>query len=190
MLSLLYDTGARVSELCYAEVGHIRFDNPATIKLFGKGGKTRIVPLMEKTSEIIRRYIAEQGLSQFGKTDHPLFWNTRGEKLTTAGVRYVLRKYTDIARNVMPEVIPDNISPHSLRHSKAVHLLQSGINLVYIRDILGHADLKTTEIYAKVDSKAKREALEAVYTNPNPDQPATWHRDDGIKLWLKQLKAT
>jgi len=188
ILSLLYDSGARVSEICFAEAGHVRLDNPGTIKLFGKGGKVRIVPLMGKTSEVLRIYMSERGLLRHGMEDHPLFWNKRGEKLTTAGVRYILGKYTDAARLDRPENIPQKVSPHSFRHSKAIHLLQSGINLVYIRDILGHSELQTTEIYAKVDPKAKREALESVYQNPNPDLPAPWHQDAGLMAWLTNLK--
>lgn len=187
MLSLLYDTGARVSELCFAEVGHVHLEKPGTVKLFGKGNKVRIVPLMEKTSELIRGYLTEQGLLCVDKSSHPLFWNKRSEKLTSAGVRYILAKYTEAARLMTPEVIPQSVSPHSLRHSKAVHLLQSGINIVYIRDILGHTHLKTTEIYAKIDPKAKREALESVYKNPNPDIPASWHQDKGLREWLAKL---
>ena len=188
MLSLMYDTGARVSEICFAEVGHIRLEYPGTIKLYGKGGKIRIVPLMKKTAELLRGYLSEQDLLHPGKESHPLFWNNRGEKLTPAGVRYILEKYTERAREENPSDIPAKVSPHSLRHSKAVHLLQSGINIVYIRDVLGHAHLKTTEIYAKIDPKAKREALESVYENPNPDTPASWHKEKGLMDWLAALR--
>lgn len=188
MISLLYDTGARVSELHFIEAGHVRLESPATIKLFGKGKKVRYVPLMNKTTDLLKAYMTEQNLLELGKAKHPLFWNKRGEKLTSAGVRYVLGKYTDAARQAEPALIPDDVSPHSLRHSKAVHLLQSGINLIYIRDILGHADIKTTEIYAKIDPKSKRESLERVYQNPNPDVPPAWHQDKSLMTWLAALK--
>ena len=187
MLSLLYDTGARVSELRFIEVGHIRLEKPATIKLFGKGNKIRVVPLMNKTGELLEAYFRERYLLDLNKVKHPLFWNKRGEKLTSAGVRYILNKYTEAARQVSPEFIPETVSPHSLRHSKAVHLLQSGINLIYIRDLLGHADIKTTEIYAKVDPKSKRDALEKVYQNPNPEVPPAWHNDKSLMNWLSSL---
>ena len=188
ILSLLYDSGARVSEICFSEVGHVRLEYPSTIKLFGKGGKVRIVPLMEKTAHVLRSYMTERNLLRYGLEEHPLFWNKRGEKLTTAGIRYILGKYTEAAREDSPEYIPQKVSPHSFRHSKAVHMLQSGINLVYIRDILGHSNLQTTEIYAKADSKSKRDALESVYQNPNPDSPPAWHRDAGLMGWLSKLK--
>ncbi len=189
MLSLLYDTGARVAELCYVEVGHIRLEYPGTIKLFGKGDKVRVIPLMNKTTEILRGYLTEQDLLHPDKANHPLFWNKRGEKLTSAGVRYVLDKYTELARTQTAELIPQVVSPHSFRHSKAVHLLQSGINIVYIRDLLGHVNMKTTEIYAKIDPRARREALEMVYQNPTPDTPPAWHQQKGLMEWLANLKS-
>jgi len=188
MLSLLYDTGARVSELCFAEVGHIRLDSPPTIKLFGKGNKVRFVPLMTKTTVLLREYLRENSLLGYEKQYHPLFWNKQHEKLTSAGVRYILNKYTEAARSKLSGHIPKSVSPHSLRHSKAVHLLQSGINIVYIRDILGHADLRTTEIYAKVDSISKRDALERVYQDPNPEEPPFWQTDKNLLSWLTNLK--
>ena len=175
MLSLLYDTGARVSELCFIEVGDIRLESPATIKLNGKGNKIRIVPLMNKTTDLVKAYMKDQNLFGLDKRDHALFWNRQGEKLTPAGVRYILDKYTDEARQTTPEFIPNTVSPHSFRHSKAVHLLQAGVNLIYIRDLLGHANIKTTEIYAKVD--------------PNPDIPPSWHQDKSLMTWLSALSS-
>jgi len=90
----------------------------------------------------------------------PLFFNNRGEKLTREGISYILSTYANLARREQPDLIPSRLSCHSLRHSKAMHLLQAGVNLVYIRDILGHVSIQTTDIYARADSKAKREALE------------------------------
>jgi site-specific recombinase XerD len=95
----------------------------------------------------------------------------------------------DIARKLKPELIPDKISPHTLRHSYAMHLLKAGVNLVYIRDILGHVSIQTTEIYARADSKQKREALEAAYINviPNLGTEGSWEKDSQLKVWLKNL---
>lgn len=93
-------------------------------------------------------------------------------------------------KNVLiPGLIPDKISPHTLRHSKAMHLLQAGVNLIYIRDILGHVSIQTTEIYARADSKLKREALEAAYINVIPNFPdeRSWERDSQLKEWLMNL---
>lgn len=85
--------------------------------------------------------------------------------------------------------MPKRISCHSLRHSKAMHLLQAGVNLIYIRDILGHASIQSTDIYARADSSAKRAAIEKAYT-PTIESKVDvgrWETDDGLKCWLKSL---
>ena len=74
-----------------------------------------------------------------------------------------------------------------MRHSKAMHLLQAGVNLVYIRDILGHVSIQTTEVYARADSKQKREALEKAYVNVNPDEEPIWVKDENLINWLKKF---
>lgn len=116
---------------------------------------------------------------------YPLFYNSRKEKLTRAGVNYILLKYVNIAREKNNRLIPDKISCHSLRHSKAMHLLQSGVNLVYIRDILGHTSVQTTEIYARADSLIKREALEKAYYDVVPKETPLWHVKDDLLTWLQ-----
>jgi site-specific recombinase XerD len=188
LLSLMYDTGSRVQEMADLTVGDVRLETPATVKITGKGGKTRIVPLMEPTADIVRRYISDSGLSGNAKTSYPLFPNRSGSKFTRAGIKYILDKYVESARIENPGVLPDLISPHSFRHSKAMHLLHAGVNLVYIRDILGHADLKTTEIYARIDGEMKRKALEEAFTNTIPsDDIPLWQQDGELLNWLQAL---
>jgi integrase/recombinase XerD len=116
---------------------------------------------------------------------YPLFYNSRKEKLTRAGINYILMKYVNIAREKNAKLMPEKVSCHSLRHSKAMHLLQSGINLVYIRDILGHTSVQTTEIYARADSIKKREALEKAYSNVVPKEIPAWHVNDNLLTWLQ-----
>lgn len=143
---------------------------------------------MEPTADIVRQYISAFGLTDSGKRSYPLFPNRSGKKLTRAGIKYILDKHVESARNVNPGILPDVISPHSFRHSKAMHLLQAGVNLVYIRDILGHADLKTTEIYARIDSEMKRKALEEAFTNTIPSEAVPlWQRDGELLNWLQSL---
>lgn len=187
LLSLLYDTGARVQELADITVRDVRLTEPCTIKLTGKGRKTRIVPLMSKTAAILRDYISERNLDALPLLSHPLFCNRVNQKLTRAGIAYILNKYVQLAKELKPEHLPEKISPHGLRHSKSVHLLQSGVNLVYIRDLLGHVDLKSTQIYAKADSEMKRKALEAAYKNAAPQNIPNWQDDDALLSWLKSL---
>lgn len=191
LLSLMYDTGARVSEMAQLTVDCVRISHePYTIRLFGKGRKARIVPLVKEQVEILREYMEDNYLNDSNKAATPLFYNNRHEKLTREGITYILSTYVEMARKVSPELIPERISCHSLRHSRAMHLLQSGVNLVYIRDILGHVSIQTTDIYARADSKAKREALEKAYTEltPNHGSDRAWERSKDLRDWLKGLK--
>jgi site-specific recombinase XerD len=188
LLSLMYDTGSRVQEMADLTVGDVRLDIPSTVKITGKGGKTRIVPLMEPTADIVRSYISDFGLSGSAKRSYPLFPNRSGTKFTRAGIKYILDKYVESARAERPGLLPDVISPHSFRHSKAMHLLRAGVNLVYIRDILGHADLKTTEIYARIDGEMKRKALEEAFTSTMPsEETPLWQQDGELLNWLQGL---
>jgi len=187
LLSLLYDTGARVQELVDLKVGDITLNDAITIMLTGKGGKSRIVPVMRPTGELIRQYIKGVGLSSPMYNRNPLFTNCSNKPLTRAGVTYILKKYAEQAQSHGVKDITREITPHWLRHSKAMHLLQSGVNLVYIRDLLGHADISTTEIYARADEKMKRKALTEAYDSPsNKDLPA-WKQDKNLLDWLKSF---
>jgi len=118
---------------------------------------------------------------------YPLFFNKRKEKLTRAGVNYILAKYKDMARKQDESLIPEVLTCHCLRHSKAMHLLQAGVNLVYIRDILGHSSVQVTEVYAKVDSRQKREAIEKAYTDVIPAGVPLWQRNNNLLVWLKEF---
>ncbi len=188
LIALMYDTGARVQEMIDLSPSSLRMDKPACITLFGKGNKKRMVPLQDQQVALLQAYMKENSLDDPANNQRPLFANNRGHKLTNAGITYILNIYADMARKLKPELIPP-ISPHSLRHSKAMHLLQAGVNLVYIRDMLGHVSIQTTEIYARADSKQKREALEAAYINviPNSGDHGSWEKDSSLKTWLKNL---
>jgi integrase/recombinase XerD len=153
LLSLLYDSGARVQELADLRVGDLRLDPPAQVKLTGKGRKTRSVPLMDKTVTLLRQYLHEQRLDNPSGYEHPLFFNAQKKKLTRQGIAYILKKYADACGIT-------EISPHRLRHTKAMHLTEGDVNPVFIRDFLGHTDLKVTEVYSKTSIKMKRAALE------------------------------
>ena len=187
LLSLMYDTGARVQEVIDLTSSTIHLDKPCTIQITGKGNKTRIVPLLEEQVRILRNYLAEFGLFKPQTRSFPLFSNSRHEKLTRPGVTHILLKYADKARKEDPKLIPDKLSCHSLRHSKAMHLLQAGVNLVYIRDILGHVSIQTTEIYARADSKQKREALEKAYDDVGPKEELAWENNKNLISWLKSF---
>jgi site-specific recombinase XerD len=187
IISLMYDTGARVQEIADLNVNSLRVDyTPYTIQLLGKGRKGRIVPISEKQAEILRNYIKVFRLNEPSLALSPLFFNNKHERLTREGISYIVLKYINAARRISPDLIPDKISCHSLRHSKAMHLMQAGVNFVYIRDILGHASIRTTEIYARADTKAKREALEKAAVQVTPENiKGVWEEDADLRHWLR-----
>ena len=187
LLSLLYDSGARVQEICDLRVRDVRVQKPYTATLTGKGSKTRAVPIMRDTAALVDKYFTEHTLLTHDKLDYPLFHNHQHGKLTRAGVTYILKKYCDQARATEPSV-PATVSPHILRHSKGMHLLQAGVNLVYIRDFLGHVSITTTEIYAKADTETKRIALERAAIKVSPELP-DWAQDKSLMSLLTTLCA-
>lgn len=187
LLSLLYDSGARVQELADLKVSDARVTEPATVKLTGKGRKSRIVPLMEPMTKLLEQYLIENELTEPYSRDYPLFQNRSKSKLTREGIAYIVKKYANEAIQQAPELFPDKLSPHCYRHSKAVHLLQSGVDLIYIRDFLGHVDIQTTEIYAKIDGEKKRKALEKSTNNVVSDTLPEWQSNAGLMNWLKNL---
>lgn len=187
LLCLMYDTGARVQEIADLTVADVRLDTPPTVKLTGKGNKSRLVPLMAPTANLLLQYMSDHELISHARRPHPLFYNRSRDKLTRAGIAYILNKYVEQARSRDPRLIPTTVSPHSLRHSKAMHLLQSGVNLVYIRDLLGHVSVKTTEVYARADGMMKREALEHAYPSISPSEVPVWQKNHELLGWLKQL---
>lgn len=190
MLALMYDSGARVQELIDLTPSSIRLETPYIIKIVGKGRKARIVPLLNEQIDLLKAYMQENKLLEPHQNQHPLFFNCWRKKLTRSGVNYILKSYADIARKLNPALIPETISCHVLRHSKAMHLLQAGVNLVYIRDILGHVSIQTTDIYARADSKQKREALENAYVDliPESNKERSWENNGSLLEWLKNLQ--
>jgi integrase/recombinase XerD len=186
LLSVLYDTGARVQELIDLSVGDVRLDPPAQLRLLGKGRKMRAVPLMDNTVQLLRDHLQENHLDRPEQFDKPLFRNARSQRLSRSGIRYILQKYTDSARNKRPS-LNRAVSPHTLRHTKGMHLLQSGISLDMIRDFLGHVDVKTTQIYARANLEMKRNALEAI-SDPSPVRTIpSWQQNKDLLDWLRSL---
>lgn len=183
LLTLLYDSGARVQELADLRVGDLRLEFPAQVKLTGKGRKTRSVPLMDKTTALLKNYLLEQHLDSPSDFEHPLFYNSQGRKLTRQGIAYILKKYA-----VACEI--EEISPHKIRHTKAMHLTEADVNPIFIRDFLGHTDLKVTEVYSKTSIKMKKAALDKMKPGKDvlPDKPIKdWTEDESLLDWLNGL---
>lgn len=187
LISVLYDSGARVQELIDTKVDDINLQDPAVIILTGKGNKTRRVPLMKNTALLLQNYLQENKLDHPSRNKNPLFINNQHRKLTKEGIAYILAKYVALARQTST-IVPPKIKPHMLRHSKAMHLLQAGVNLIYIRDFLGHVDLKTTEIYARADIEMKRKAIENLYPDLIDSDLPDWSKDQALLSWLAEIK--
>jgi len=187
LLSVLYDTGARVQELIDIKIGNLTLESPSVVELTGKGNKVRRVPLMKNTVALVQAYLSGNNLDKPWKNQYPLFVNNQHKKLSKEGVAYILRKYVTMAR-VELSGIPKHVSPHVLRHSKGMHLLQAGVNLIYIRDFLGHVDIRTTEIYAITDTETKRHAIEKAYPDIISSEMPDWGKDKELLSWLCELK--
>lgn len=184
LLTLLYESGARVQEIIDLTVSDVRLTRPATVKLTGKGDKSRIVPIMPDAAKIMEMYLRNNRKQGLGM---PFFTNQKGERLTRWGVGYIINKYVEQARIRQPDLFPDPISPHVFRHSKAMHLLEANVNIIYIRDLLGHVSVQTTEIYAKTSPVAKRKALEKAAEEVLPRNTYSKRREAELLTWLKEL---
>ena len=169
-IMLLYDTGARVQEILNIKLSDLQLGPLPKVTLFGKGRKTRVVPLMEKTVQHLKKYLSVFHENAMQDGDTPLFYSViRGNKhrLSDRRVRYILQKYGELARRVCPEV-PENVFPHLFRHSRAMHLYQEGMDLTLVSQWLGHSQLETTQIYAHADTEHKRKAIAAATPQDNP----------------------
>lgn len=188
ILALLYDTGARVQELCDIKIKDIHFGEITTIKLHGKGNKTRIVPIDNSTSTLIQKYQKKCNLNQ--RFDDFLITNKFKTKMNRDGIEYVINKYAQIVRKTSPTPIPDKIHPHMFRHSKAVHMVEANIPIVYIRDFLGHSDISTTMIYATINNKLKLNAINNLapkLIDNSKDEPKDWNYDKDLMNFLENL---
>src|ERR1019366_2639076 len=146
----------------------------------------RHVPIDSNTAALLAAYLAERQLDSPGHDDRPVFFNQHHAKLSRGGIAWILRKYQEQAAD--PTLTDAQLSPHVLRHSRAMHLYDAGVPLPYIRDILGHVDLSTTEIYARASTEAKRKALEAVYDQVVSAELTEWNQDPELLSWLANLR--
>jgi integrase/recombinase XerD len=184
LLATLFNTGARVQELLDLRACDLQLDKPCQVRLFGKGRKERICPLWPQTATLLRELCAERQLDL--RAAVPLFVNQRGQPLGRFGVGYLLDKYLKRAQATVPTLRGKRLHPHSVRHSTAVHLLKSGVDLSTIGQWLGHASLNTTNKYATIDLDLKRQALAQAHS-PATESLANWRHDATILEWLEAL---
>lgn len=184
LLALLYDTGARIQELLDLTPADFRLAAPPFVRVRGKGRRERLCPLLPQTARLVTRFLSTNGRDADDRA--PLLQNRQAQRLTRHGARYLLIKYLRRARVSMPTLQRAQISPHTLRHTKAMHLLQAGVPLVTIKDILGHADVKSTEVYIQIDLDMKRDALTRAGT-PTCASPRRGRPPKDLLAWLEAL---
>jgi integrase/recombinase XerD len=155
MLELLYASGMRISELVALNIGDVNTEGEYFVRCFGKGRKERIVPIYEQIALTVRKYIEEdRPRLAHGKKSDALFLNARGERLTRQGFWQKLKEYAKSAG------LDDQISPHTLRHSFATHMLSGGADLRSVQELLGHANISTTQVYTHLTTEHVRRSYD------------------------------
>jgi integrase/recombinase XerD len=183
LLLLLYNTGARVSEALALRPGDLRLERPRQVRFLGKGRKERICPLWSETASALRRVI------RLDSGNEVIFKNHRGLPLSRDGVAYLLRKYVRLAAKGQSSQRLRHVTPHMLRHSCAVALLQAGVDVSVIRDYLGHASVATTSRYITTNLQMKRQVLDAFWKRAGlaPTGTRKWQPSPKLLAFLQQL---
>jgi len=158
LLLFLYNTGARADEAAHLTRGALDLGRPAFVRIVGKGRKMRLCPLWDHTVQILREFLGDRLQDP---AEAPVFLNVRGQRLTRFGVYAMVERLVARAATRMPSLKTKRVSPHSVRHATAVHLLRAGVDINTIRAWLGHVSLETTNRYAEVDLEMKAKALAA-----------------------------
>jgi site-specific recombinase XerD len=186
LLLTMFNTGARVQETLDVRAVDLQLDRPYLVRLRGKGRKERVCPLWPETVDALRRVLE---VARSGDELRHVFRNRRDERLTRFGVRHILRRCAARASRVKPRLARRRVHPHVIRHTTAVHLLRSGVDLVTISNWLGHACVETTNRYAVIDLDTKRRALEKARPPvlPGTADLQAWHSNASIIAWLEKL---
>lgn len=178
LVALLYNSGARAQEVADLRICDVRFEAPATITLTGKGNKTRIIPLWEETAEAFTNYLKRR--EQAGIHSDHLFLNVKENPITRHGIGRRVEKLAAEAACHCPSLRGRTITPHVFRHTIALHLIEKNVDIFTVRDWLGHADIKTTNLYVEVSIERKRAALAKVPppTSGEPVEEAQWKQPE------------
>jgi site-specific recombinase XerD len=187
LLLLLYNTGARVGEALTVKVADLHLPRPHQVRLHGKGGKDRMCPLWPETARALRALLQH---ANAGSADSAaVFRNAHGEPLTRDGVAYLIAKHLGRAAQKTPRLRNRRVTPHVLRHSCAVALLQAGVELSVIRDYLGHVSVATTGRYLSANMEMKQKALDVFWRRAglahSPDRP--WRPSRDTLAYLNSL---
>ena len=185
LLLFTYNTGARVQEASDTLISWLALEKPYRVEILGKGHKWRTCPLWDSTAQVLKNLIAER--APRNDRDAHLFLNRLGQPISRFGIANVVGKYAAKASKTVPSLQGKKITPHTIRHTTAMHLLQSGVEVNVIRSWLGHVSLATTNRYIEIDMKMKAEALEACSFEDKKAQRCRWKSNPDILAWLETL---
>jgi len=185
VLLFLYNSGARADEAAHALIGDLQLGlkperDPSSVLIRGKGNKLRRCPLWARTVTELAHLVGGRAPQEH------VFLNRRGEPLTRFGIHALVERYAAKVAEGMPSVAAKRVSPHTIRHTTATHLLRAGVDINTIRAWLGHVSLATTNVYAEVDLEMKAKALAGCEVeDPEPRKP--WREDEGLMAFLRNL---
>jgi site-specific recombinase XerD len=184
LLLFMYETAARAREVSNLKKNQFNIQSKHSyVTIIGKGNKLRNIPITEDLAEVLTTYFQTFKI----ENDELIFKNKNENKITTKGIEYIMDKYINIARKKAPDKFKSHYSNHSMRHTRAMHLLESGVNLIYIRDILGHASVITTEIYAKTNPIIKEKQILEHSENIHTDKKYSQQEKEDLLEFLKKL---
>ena len=185
LLLFMYNTGARVQEITDLRYSWISFEEPYLVEIIGKGKKRRRCPIWKKTVQLVKQIrVDRNGLIE---TEAHVFLNRSGQPLGRFGISNIISKYCIRAASSVPSLKAKTVTPHTIRHTTAMHLLKSGVEINVIRSWLGHAYLKTTHRYVEIDLAMKREALKSCELGNARSAIPSWQTNPGILAWLESL---
>lgn len=188
IFAILLSTGIRVTELINIRVMDISMSEPKSITIHGKGSKVREVPIISWVTPYLRQYMSKYGLDRPERRARYLFVNPSGNGFTRQGINGIVNKYKKLAMTKDSTLIPEDLSPHKLRHTCAMELLNAGVDLIYIRDQLGHESVTTTEVYAKADTARRKKIIEEASKSILPEKEAPeWENNAGLLAFLESL---
>lgn len=182
MICVLYETGARVSEFINIKLSDLNLSDNASITLYGKGNKTRIVPISQELVKLINKYLKEVYIN-YG--DDYLFYSSQKKKYYRNSINKIITTLVNDLKIRYPNYFKGNYFPHSFRHTKATHLYNNGTPLLYVKEFLGHSTISATEIYATPDSKKQRETILKNSESINAKNKYSNNKKDDLDDWLK-----
>ena len=183
LLAFLYNTGARIDEALSLTPAAARLEAPTHVRLLGKGRKERICPLWPETASLLAALLKREPRAE----TEPIFANRYGRPLRASGVRFRLRQHVSAAAKQHPRLLEKHVTPHTFRHTAAVHLVAAGVDVTVIQSWLGHVHLDTTFLYAQANVETKRKALEQVEGTARATRPPRWKREPALLAWLDSL---